>query len=112
MPREQDGQATIELLGIVPAVLAAGLVAWQLILVGHAAWLSAHAARVAARADLVGEDPVAAARSALPARLERGLDVQSDRDGTTRVAVPVPVVHPRWGGTVKVAARASLEAAR
>ena len=112
MPREQDGQATIELLAIVPAVLAAGLVAWQLVLVGHAAWLSAHAARAAARADLVGQDPVAAARSALPARLERGLEVQPDRAGTTQVRVPVPSVHPRWDGAVKVRARASLEAAR
>ena len=109
--RDQNGQAAIELIAVVPALLAAGLVVWQLVLVGHAAWLSAHAARVAARADLVGEDATAAARSALPAGLRDGLEVESARGGSTRVRVPVPLVHPRWrGSAVKVAAHASLEA--
>lgn len=110
--RHENGQATVELLGVVPAVLVAGLAAWQLVLVGHTAWLSAHAARAAARADLVGEDPAAAARSALPAGLEHGLEVRSEGDGSTRVGVAVPLVHPSWGGAVKVAARTSLGAAR
>ena len=104
----EHGQATVELLGVVPAVLVAGLVVWQLILVGHTAWLSAHAARVAARADLVGEDPAAAARSALPSGLEKGLEL----DGSKTVRVPVPIVHHGWHGPVKIAARASLEAVR
>ena len=78
--RGNDGQATVELLGVVPALLAVGLVVWQLILVGHTAWLSAHAARAAARAELVGEDAAAAARSVLPAGLERGLEVETTRD--------------------------------
>jgi hypothetical protein len=112
MFRAHDGQATVELLGIVPALLAAGLVVWQLILVGHAAWLSAHAARAAARAELVGQDPLVAARSAVPARLSRGVELERAGAGATRVLVPVPIVHPRWGGAVKVGARASLEAAR
>ena len=110
MLRDHDGQATVELLATVPAMLAAGLVVWQLVLVGHAAWLSAHAARAAARADLVGEDPAAAARSALPRHLERGLEVRRDRGGASRVGVRVPLVHRPWRGGVKVTARASLEA--
>jgi hypothetical protein len=105
----EDGQATVELLGVVPALLATGLVLWQLILVGHTAWLSAHAARAAARATLVGEDAVAAAESALPAGLEKGLEV-SDEAGATQVRVPVPILHDRWRSPVKVAARASLDA--
>ena len=108
MPREH-GQATVELLGVVPALLAAGLVVWQLILVGHTAWVSAHAARAAARADLVGEDAAEAARSALPRGLESGLEVEREGEGATRVRVPVPIVHHGWHGPVKVAARASLE---
>ena len=103
MARER-GQATVELLGVVPALLVLGLVAWQLILVGHSAWMSAHAARAAARADLVGEDPVAAARSVL-----RGAEVEA-RDGAARVEVAVPIVHPGWRGPVDIAARTSLEA--
>ena len=108
----EDGQTTVELLGVVPALLAIGLVVWQLILVGHTAWVSAHAARAAARADLVGEDPAAAARSALPESLERGLEVERDGAGRTRVEVAVPVVHTGWRSPAKLAARASLEAVR
>ena len=106
----EDGQATVELLGIVPALLAVGLVVWQLILVGHTAWVSAHAARTAARAALVGEDTAAAAKSALPGGLEKGLEVESDGVGPTRVRVPVPIIHHGWHAPVKLTARASLEA--
>ena len=56
------------------------LAAWQLILAGQASWLAGNAARVGARAEAVGADPEAAARSALPAHLRRGLRV-SRRDG-------------------------------
>jgi len=100
----EHGQATVELLGVVPALLVLGLVAWQLILVGHSAWMSAHAARAAARADLVGEDPAAAAKSVL-----RDAHVDA-RDGAARVEAAVPIVHAGWRGPVKIAARASLEA--
>jgi hypothetical protein len=100
----ERGQATVEFLGVVPALLVLGLVAWQLILVGQSAWMSAHAARAAARADLVGEDPQAAARSVL-----RGAEVDA-RDGTARVEAAVPIVNPAWRGPVDISARASLEA--
>ena len=108
MARE-EGQATVELLGVVPALVALGLVVWQLTLVGHAAWMAAHAARAAARAELVGEDAEAAARSALPKVLEPALDVHVEGTGATRVEVPVPIVHREWGSQVKIAARAALE---
>ena len=90
MAREQ-GQATVELLGVVPALLAIGLVVWQLILVGHTAWVSAHAARAAARADLVGEDAAEAAGSVLPRGLGPGVEVETDGAGRARVQVPVPL---------------------
>ena len=112
MPRGEGGQATVELVGIIPALLALGLAAWQLILVGHTGWLAADAARVAARAEVVGEDPARAARSALPARLERGLEVERTGAGATRVRVPVPLLHPGSGGPVKLSATASLRTGR
>lgn len=108
--RESRGQATVELLGVLPLLLLTGFVAWQLILVGHAAWLAAGSARVAARAQLVGDDPARAARSALPERLARGLEVHRTGEGATRVRVPVPTVRPRWARPVWVSAAASLEA--
>ena len=95
----------------MPALLALGLVAWQLIVVGHTAWVSAHAARAAARADLVGEDAAEAAGSVLPRGLGPGVEVETDGAGRARVRVPVPLVHHGWGSPVKIAARASLESA-
>jgi type IV secretory pathway TrbD component len=106
--RCEQGQATIELVGGLPAIVIVGLVAWQLALVGHAAWLCANAARVAARAAAVGRDPGRAARSALPAHLERGLEVDRRSQGGVRVRLRVPLLVRRWGAPVRIGARASL----
>src|SRR2546421_4114356 len=103
--RSQAGQASVELLGAIPWLLLAALVAWQLALTGQTAWLCANAARVAARADLVERSPTLAARSALPRALERGLRVR--RDGSAvRVAVRVPILLRRWRGPISGSARA------
>ena len=56
----ERGQASVELLGVLPALLLVVLVAWQFALAGHAAWLAGNAARVAARAGAVGADPARA----------------------------------------------------
>ena len=107
--RTSGGQASVELLGTLPAVLLVGLAVWQLALGGHAAWLCAHAARAAARAQAVHGDPEAAARSALPRALASGVTV--DRAGAgVRVEVPVPLIVPT-GRTVRVGATATLEGA-
>lgn len=108
--RRQSGQASVEMVGTLPAVILAAAVAWQLALVGHAAWACANAARVAARAQLVGEDARAAARSALPRHLERGLRVRvggADEDAV-RVTVRVPFLLPGVKSPVSVGAAASL----
>jgi hypothetical protein len=110
--RDARGQAAVEVLAVVPALLLAGLVAWQLVLVGHAAWVAAAAARVAARADLVGEDPRRAAESALPGALERELEVERSGAGVTRVRVAVPTVHRAWRGIVRASGATSLEVSR
>lgn len=108
----QRGQASIELLGAVPLVLLAGLVAWQLVLAGHTLWLSAHAARAAARAEAVGKDPSRAARSTLPDSLERGLKVTRRRGGGVTVKVAMPLVARRLGGRVAVSASSSFGGSR
>lgn len=112
MLRASGGQASVELLGVIPAVLAVILCLWQLALTGHTAALTANAARVAARAELVGRDPERAARSALPRALARRAAVERTDAGAARVRVPVPLVHPRWTGPVEIATSASLEAVR
>jgi pilus assembly protein CpaE len=101
------GQASVELLGALPAVLLVVLAAWQLILAGQASWLAGNAARVGARADAVGADPEAAARSALPSYLRRGLRV-SQRDGAVTVRVRLPIVTRAWGSPLRIGATAGL----
>ena len=87
----ESGQASVEMVAVLPAVLLVSALLVQLVLAGHAAWACANAARVAARAEVVGEDPRRAAASALPGRLERGLRVRSD-DGRVEVRVRVPLI--------------------
>lgn len=107
----ERGQASVEFVAALPAALIAGLVVWQLALAGHTGWLCAHAARVAARAAAVDDDPVAAARSALPRGLARDLSVTGGNGRPVRVRVRVPLIHPRWRGPVRWEASAALEPA-
>ena len=111
-PRASErGQATVELVALLPAVLLVGLLVWQLALAGHAAWATANAARVAARAVAVDRDAEPAARSALSKTLERGLRVRTGDDGLVEVGVRVPLVVRAWGSIATIRVRARLEAA-
>lgn len=91
----QEGQAAVELIALLPAVALSALVGWQL-LVGAQAWLhAAGAARAGERAAVVGADPVAAARAAVPAGWGRRLGVEPAAGGRPlRVRVRVPAVFP------------------
>jgi type II secretory pathway component PulK len=104
----ERGQASIELVGVLPFVLLVGAVVWQLALAGHTAWLTANAARAGARADAVGRDATSAARSALPRSLERGLEVDRLQEGGVRVYVRVPLLVRGWETPVRVTAASSL----
>lgn len=110
--RAERGQASVEAVAVIPALILAAAVAWQLVLVGHAAWACANAARVAARAQLVGEDTAAAARSALPRHLERGLRVAAARGEAqpVRVSVRIPLLVPGIRSPLSIGSAASLEA--
>jgi hypothetical protein len=106
--QRESGQASVEMVALVPLALLLGAVAWQLVLTGHTLWLCANAARVAARADLVGKSPARAARTALPRSLERDLSVPRLAGDGIRVRVHLPVVLHAWHSPVTVAATASL----
>jgi pilus assembly protein CpaE len=106
--RSEIGQASIELVAVVPLVLLCAAVAWQLALAGQTAWLCANAARVAARAEAVGRDARAAARSALPEPLRRGLEVSRTRGGAVRVRVRMPLLLRSWATPLVVSASAGL----
>jgi hypothetical protein len=103
----ERGQASVELLGTVPAVLLVAALVWQLALAGQAAWLCANAARAAARAQAVGRSARVAARSALPSSLEHGMRVD-DRGDAVRVRLHVPLLLRAWHSPLTVAATAHL----
>jgi hypothetical protein len=86
--RTQRGQASAELVAVIPALLLAVLVAAQLGLVGWALWSAGSAARAGARAAHVGGDAEAAARSALPSHLRKGARVTEEGGVGVRVRVP------------------------
>lgn len=88
----ERGQASAELVAIVPALLVAVLIAAQIGIVGWALWSAGSAARAGARAAHVGGDAEQAARSALPGRLRRGARVSDE--GQVRVRVRVPSLIP------------------
>ena len=104
----QRGQASAELVAVVPLVLLVAAIGWQLALAGWSAWACANAARVAARAEAVGGDEEEAARSALPDSLERGLRVERRDSGAVRVELRVPLLVRQWRGPVTVSATAAL----
>jgi len=109
--REAAGQATVELVALLPLVGLLAALLWQALLAGETVWLSGGAARAAARAVAVGSDPLAAARAVLPARLERGLRIRREPGGAVLLDLRVPAAL--GDGTVAdVTARARFEAQR
>ena len=105
-PHERElGQASVELVAVVPALLLCAAIAIQLAVSGYGLWASATAASAGARADYVGGDPGAAARSALPLALRRQAQVGHGRG--VRVSLRVP--GPGRDGHVPLSSRAALE---
>jgi hypothetical protein len=108
MPRARDasGQASVELIAVLPVVAVVIAVLWQLVLVGQALWSSAGAARAAARAHAVGTDPRDAAHGAVPGSVRDGLRVRTSGDEVqVRVRVPIVLTGARL---TTVSARATL----
>jgi hypothetical protein len=106
--RAESGQASVDFVAILPAIVLVCVIAWQLLLAGETAWLSANAARVAARAAAVGRDRDAAARSALPRSLEHGLEVEDAGGGRVRVRLQLPLLLRRWHTPLRLGATAGL----
>lgn len=108
-PGAERGQASVELVALLPLVAVLAVLLWQAVVAGQAVWLAGSAARAAARATAVGSDAAAAARRVLPAHLERGLVVRPAASGEgVRVAVAIPVVFGA-GRLTTVSARARLQ---
>lgn len=89
------GQATVELVGLLPVLVAVALAAGQLLAAGIARELADHAAQAGAMAVLQGGEPAEAARAALPgwARDRLRVEVHGRRvEVTLRPPSPVAAV--------------------
>jgi TadE-like protein len=103
--RDEDGQASVELVAAVPLVLVLTLVVAQLGVAGYALWSAGAAARAGARAGYVGGDAKAAARQSLPSPLRGGATIHDANGVFVRVEAPalLPGIPP-----VPVTARTDL----
>jgi hypothetical protein len=105
---EESGQASVELVAILPALIVCVLISGHAVAAGWALWSAAGAARAGARAEHVGGDGEAAARRALPGSLRAGAEVEGG--DAIRVEVRAPVLLPGGRGPV-LSASASLDPA-
>jgi hypothetical protein len=90
--RAADGQASVEFLAGIPALVLAGLVALQLLATGYSLTLADGAAEAGAMALAAGEPAAPAVREALPgwARGRADVDVRGGRL-TVRLRPPSPL---------------------
>lgn len=88
----ERGQAAVELLAGLPALLLAGLIGFQLLAVGYTLMLADGAAEAGALARAAGADPEAAAREALPGWARARVRVTGSGGGVTvRLEPPSPL---------------------
>jgi pilus assembly protein CpaE len=87
-----SGQASVELVAVVPILVGLALLVAQLAVTGWALWSAGNAARAGARAAYVGGAAGKAARSALPGPLREGATVRA-ADGV-EVTVRAPALLP------------------
>jgi hypothetical protein len=101
-----SGQASVELVAVVPILVSMALLVGQLAIAGWALWSAGNAARAGARAAYVGGSAGRAARSALPGPLRTGAEV-SAKDGV-QVTVRAPALLPGIP-RIPVSARTGLD---
>jgi hypothetical protein len=106
----ERGQATVELVAALPALLLAGLVALQLLAAGYAMTLADGAAEAGALALASGGSAAAAAKEALPgwAADDVAVAVEGDEVSVTlRPPSPIPAVAKRLTVSSTADARAA-----
>ena len=104
----QRGQATVELLGALPAILLTGLVVFQLLAVGYAKVLAGNAAEAAAISVAAGGEAQAAARAAVPGWSRAGMRVDSRR-GRVVVRLRPPSPLRALAGALEVQATTAVD---
>ena len=107
----ERGQATVELIAALPALLLAGLVALQLLAAGYAMTLADGAAEAGALALASGGSPADAARGALPGWAEDDVSISVD-GGEVSVRLRPPSPIPALAERLAISSSASARAAR
>jgi hypothetical protein len=105
--RATAGQASVELVALVPLLLAVGLAAAQLLAVGYSSVLAGNAAEAGALALAGGGDARAAAKDALPGWSRARVSV---RGGDVSVELRPPTLLRALTGELEVNAEAAVEA--
>lgn len=105
------GQAAVELVALLPALVLVALLVWQVALTAHS-WMTAQsAARAAARAAEVGAPATPAARAVMPGfdgRPVRVVETTVDGDRYVTVSGRSPQVIPRVRVPVRIEGRARV----
>ena|SRR5947207_10336570 len=83
-----DGQASVELVATIPALVIAVLLVAEFASVGYSLWSAGLAARAGARAAYVSGDGGRAARASLLGALREGASVHEGNGLTVRVRAP------------------------
>ena len=105
----EAGQASVELLGGLPALLVAGLLAFQLLAVGYAKVIAGSAAEAGALAMAAGSDPKAGARESLPGWTRARARVRASH-GRVRVSLEPPSPLRIVARELEVTAEAAVNA--
>lgn len=103
----ERGQAAVELVGTLPALILAGLVAAQLLAVGYAAVLAGQASEAGALALASGASAPRAVREALPGWARARARVTTAR-GRVRVELRPPALLPAAGRVLEVDSKSSV----
>ena len=109
--RGERGAASVELLGLLPYLLLAALMGWQLLLLTYSVTNASNAARTGSRTEGLGGEGEKAAVRALASPLRKHADVKVDGEKAS-VRVRVPIVFPGFSSdefTVKRSAELPAE---
>jgi hypothetical protein len=105
----ERGQASVELVAGLPALLLVAVVVMQLLAVGYTAVLAGDAAEAGALAIARGGPPEAAARAAIPGWARGGMRVRR-AIGAVHVQMRPPRLVPWAGGLLRIRASAAVAA--
>lgn len=105
MTRRSGGQASLELLAGLPALLLAAVIAFELLATGYSLTLADGAAEAGALARAAGNDPNEAAREALPGWARDRVEVEAS-GGSVAVELNTPSPLAGLGGLLSVSSSA------